>query len=74
MFKNVEARFALRAFLTGALGFLVSLKASALGSDLTQAELLNALLDWGIASLTYAGIGYVVPVVEPNIGFKKKEQ
>lgn len=74
MFKNVQARFALRAFLTGALGFLVSMKASALGSEITQAEVLNAFLDWGIVSLTYAGIGYAVPQVEPNIGNKLREQ
>lgn len=73
MFDDVRARFAARAFFVGFLGFLLSLKASSLGSELTWAEVLNAVLDWGIASLTYAGVAPFSKTLEPNIGPRQKE-
>jgi hypothetical protein len=73
MFDNVQARFYARAIFVGALAFLISLKASLLGSDLTPSEVYNALLDWGITSLTYAGIAPFSKILEPNIGPRKRE-
>lgn len=73
MFNKVEARFAARAFFVGGLAFLISLKASLLGSDLTSSEVYNALLDWGITSLTYAGVAPFSKILEPNIGPRKRE-
>lgn len=73
MFSKVEARFAARAFFVGGLAFLISLKASMLGSDLTSSEMYNALLDWGITSLTYAGVTPFSKTLEPNIGPRKRE-
>lgn len=72
MFDKVEYRFAARAFFVGALGFLISLKASLLGSPLTGEEVYSALLDWGITSLTYAGIAPFSKTLEPNIGPRKR--
>lgn len=73
MFNKVEVRFAARAFFVGGLAFLISLKASLLGSDLTSSEVYNALLDWGITSLTYAGVAPFSKILEPNIGPRKRE-
>lgn len=72
-FNKVEARFVARAFFVGGLAFLISLKASLLGSDLTASEVYNALLDWGITSLTYAGVAPFSKILEPNIGPRKGE-
>lgn len=70
MFDRVEARYALRCVLFGLAAALFSLKASASGSDLTSGEALNALLDFGIGALGYAGIGAASKSVEPSIGRK----
>ena len=68
MFDNVQARYVLRCVLFGVAAFLVSVQASATGSDLTWNEVLYAAIAGGIAALAYAGIGAVVPAVEPSIG------
>lgn len=73
MFDNVAARYVLRCFLFGVSAVLVSLQASGYGSDITQPELIDALIAGGIAALAYAGIGAAVPAVEPNIGLKRPE-
>lgn len=62
MFKNVEARFALRSFLYGVAAFVASLQA---GGDLRTAALALAA-----GALAYAGIGAAFPQVEPSIGKK----
>lgn len=64
------SRYVLRCALVGVAALLTSLQASAYGSAIDQAELVNALLAAGVAALAYAGIGAAVPVVEPNIGNK----
>lgn len=63
-------RYVLRCFLVGVAALATSLQASAYGSGLDQAELVNGLLASVIAALAYAGIGAAVPVVEPNVGNK----
>ena len=68
MFDTVGARYALRCVLFGVSAVLVSLQASAAGSDLQRGEVLQALIAGGIAALAYAGIGAASPAVEPNIG------
>lgn len=73
MFDNVQARYVLRAVLTGVLAALVSIQASASGTDLHWDEVLQAVIAGGIASLVYAGIGAAVPAVEPSIGNKQDE-
>lgn len=62
MFKTVEARYALRAVLVGV--------ASLCSSLLADADWKRAILTSVLATLAYAGIGAVVPAVEPNIGKK----
>jgi hypothetical protein len=71
MFDNVRSRYALRCILFGVSALLVSLRASASGSDLVSGEVIAAFLDAGIAALAYAGIGYASSSVEPNIGNKR---
>lgn len=72
MFDSVQARYVLRCILFGVSAFLVSLQASATGSDLTGDEVLYAAIAGGIAALSYAGIGAASPAVEPNIGNKRE--
>lgn len=67
---SATSRYVLRCFLVGVASFCVSLQASAYGSSIDQAELVNALLAAIVAALAYAGIGAAVPAVEPNIGNK----
>lgn len=73
MFDNVQARYVLRGILTGTLAVLVSLQASASGTDLHWDEVLQAVIAGGIAALAYYGIGAAVPAVEPSIGLKREE-
>lgn len=68
MFDSVTARYLLRVCLYGVGAILVSLQASSNGSDLTNGEIVQALIAGGLAALAYAGIGYASPAVEPNIG------
>jgi sugar (pentulose or hexulose) kinase len=70
VFDKVGARYALRCVLFGVSALLVSLQASASGSDITQGEVINALIAGGIAALAYAGIGAGFKQVEPSIGKK----
>lgn len=72
MFDSVTARYVLRCVLFGVAAFLVSVQASATGSDLTGDEVLYAVIAGGIAALAYAGIGAASPAVEPNIGNKRE--
>ena len=71
MFDSVTARYVLRCVLFGVSAFLVSLQASSSGSDLTQGELIQAVIAFGLAGLAYAGIGAASPAVEPSIGNKR---
>lgn len=73
MFSKAEARYVLRCLLFGLSGLLVSLQASAAGSDLTQGEVGQAFIAGGLAALAYAGIGAAIPAVEPSIGNKLKQ-
>jgi hypothetical protein len=68
LFDSVRARYALRCILFGVSALLVSLQASSAGSDLTQGEVIQALIAAGIAALSYAGIGVASSSVEPSIG------
>jgi len=68
VFDNVQARYVLRCVLFGVSAFLVSVQASATGSDLTWDEVLYAAIAGGIAALAYAGIGAASSSVEPSIG------
>ena len=70
MFQNVLVRFALRSALVGLAAGVASLQASSLGSDLTQAELITAVLAAFSAALSYAGVGALIPQVEPSVGRK----
>lgn len=62
------ARYVLRCVLFGVSAILVSLQASAAGSDLQSSEVVQALIAGGIAALAYAGIGAASANVEPHIG------
>lgn len=62
IFKNVEARFALRCLLFGA--------AAAVAGAQAGANWTAALLAGATGALAYAGIGAAVPAVEPSIGKK----
>ena len=72
MFDSVTARYLLRAFLVGVAALVVSLQASATGSDLEPSEWRNAIFAGILAALAYAGIGAAVPAVEPSIGNKRE--
>lgn len=68
MFKSPGARYALRCVLVG-IAFLVgSLTGNLPGID--GNELIEGLLAGAGASLAYAGLGALSPVIEPNIGNK----
>ena len=71
MFDSPTSRYVLRCVLFGVSAFLVSLQASASGSDLQSSEAVLALIAGGIAALTYAGIGAASSAVEPSIGNKR---
>jgi len=73
MFDSVQARYVLRCFLFGLSAFLVSVQASATGSDLTQDEWLYAAIAGALAALAYAGIGAASTAVEPSIGRTRPE-
>lgn len=62
MFKSVTARYALRCVLVGVAALVTALQA---GQGLTEAVLAAAA-----AAIAYAGIGAIVPAVEPSIGKK----
>lgn len=70
MFDSVTARYILRGLLSGVAALLVSLQASASGSDLNSGEVYQALIAGALVSLAYWGIGAAVPAVEPSIGNK----
>ena len=72
MFGTVRARYALRCTLFGVSACLVSLQASSAGSDLTQGELVQALIAGALAGLSYAGIGAASSSVEPSIANKRE--
>jgi hypothetical protein len=62
MFKTVGARYALRSVLVGIGSFCSSV--------LADADWRRSALTAVLAALAYAGIGAVVPAVEPSIGKK----
>jgi hypothetical protein len=62
VFKNVEARYALRCVLVGVAAVLPLVATSG-----TWREIVVSGVG---ATLSYAGIGAVVPAVEPQIGKK----
>lgn len=68
MFRSVEARFALRSTLVGVAAVVASLTGNLPGID--GGELVESLLVGAGAALSYAGIGALVPAVEPHIGNK----
>lgn len=72
MFDNVRARYALRCTLFGIASLLVSLQASSAGSDLTQGEVVQAVIAGALAALSYAGIGAASSSVEPNIANRRE--
>ena len=67
---SATGRYVLRCFLVGVAALATSLQASAYGSSLDQAELINGVLAAIVAALAYAGIGAAIPSVEPNVGNK----
>jgi hypothetical protein len=67
MFDSVKARFALRAVLVGVLAGLAVLK-STVSDGLSTSDVVDIVYTTIGAAATYAGIGAVVPVVEPSIG------
>lgn len=70
MFSTPGSRYVLRSVLVGVGALLSSLAASSMGSDLTTGEILLALSSGWAGGLGYAGLGAVLPAVEPNIGRK----
>lgn len=66
MFDSVKARFVLRALLVGVAVFVAILQRETPGISLS--DLLDATLYGVSASLSYAGVGAVVPQVEPSVG------
>lgn len=72
MFDTPTARYLLRTFLVGVASVLVSLQASASGSELTQGEVGQAFIAGALAALAYAGIGAASSSVEPNIANKRE--
>lgn len=74
MFKNVETRFILRCMLAGLLAASGALSGALVDGSLTTVEgiiVSNALI---AGALTYGGIGYAVPQVEPSIGATMEER
>jgi hypothetical protein len=71
MFKSVEARFALRATLVGIAALVASLQGNLPG--ISGDEFIQGILVAGGAALAYAGVGALVPAVEPNIGNKPEQ-
>lgn len=67
MFDNILWRFALRAVLVGVLASLAALKSS-IGGGLDAAEVVDVISAFLGAAAAYAGIGAVVPQVEPSVG------
>ena len=68
MFKSAGARFALRAVLVGvgaAAGYLIGTE------PIGAAELQHAVLVAITSGLSYAGLGALVPAIEPNVGRKQ---
>lgn len=65
MFDAVEARFALRSFFVGVATSVAVLQAA--GFDSWP----NAILSGVAGALSYAGVGAIVPQVEPSIGNKR---
>lgn len=72
MFHTPESRYVLRSTLVGVGGFLSSLSASMVGSDLTSGETVLAISTGFGMALAYAGIGAAFPQVEPSIGNKRE--
>ena len=70
LFVSTRARFRLRAFVVGAIGAIVSVQASATGSDVTGGEMWLALVAGLFSGCGYAFTGYWCRHVEPNIGRK----
>jgi hypothetical protein len=68
MFDKVTARFVLRAALVGFAVFVAMLQHDTPGIGLN--DLLDAALYGVSAALSYAGVGAVVPQVEPSVGNK----
>jgi len=68
MFSNVAARFALRCALCGVAAANAYLLGALPGID--GAEALEAALTGIGGAFSYAGIGALLPQVEPSIGRK----
>lgn len=72
MFENPYARYGLRIGVVVVLSFLSVLKAS-LGDGLTSTEIVDLIAVPLSAGATYAGLGALVPSVEPFVGRTYKQ-
>lgn len=68
MFDSVRTRFILRAVLVGVAVAVAMLQRDTPGISLN--DLVDAALYAVGAALSYAGVGAVVPQVEPSVGNK----
>jgi hypothetical protein len=71
MFKSATSRFLLRCSLYGVGAVVIALQAALPG--ITTDEIVEAVLAGYVAASTYAGIGAVLPQVEPFVGIKKAD-
>lgn len=72
MFQSVQTRFVLRCVLVGLAAVAASLQGNLPGVSVD--ELIQAVLGGYLAASAYAGIGALIPAVEPNIGLKQKDE
>jgi hypothetical protein len=72
MFKSPTSRYLLRTGLVAVLAGLATLKAS-VGNGVDSAEWVDIVYATLGAAMAYAGIGAVVPAVEPFVGIKKQD-
>jgi len=72
MFRSPSSRYLLRIVVVAALAGLATLKAS-IGNGLDSAEVVDVIYATLGGGAAYAGIGALVPSVEPFVGLKKDD-
>lgn len=73
MFDNVKARFVLRTALVAVIAGLATLKGALGDGVLDTAEIVDVVENTLQAAAAYAGIGALIPQVEPSIGVKQED-
>ena len=73
MFDNIKARFVLRVSLVAVIAGLATLKGALGDGILETAETVDVIENTLQAAAAYAGIGALIPQVEPSIGVVKHD-